>query len=253
MMQKFLSWNVNGIRAAIKKGLPGVLNMGYDIVALQETKADDGVLPESLKALPYHIYSNPAAKKGYSGTLALSEEKPLKVLKGIGNEDFDNEGRVLALEFEKFWFINAYFPNSQRDLARLGYKLGFDRAFEKWCSTLDKGKPLVICGDLNVAHEDIDIARPKENLGNAGFTIQEREWLTGFLGNGYVDAFRHLTKEGGHYTWWSYMFGARAKNIGWRIDYFIVSKRLAKRVKSSTILDRVIGSDHVPVDITIDF
>ncbi len=252
-MQKFLSWNVNGIRAAIRKGLPGVLHMDYDIVALQETKADDDVLPESLKALPYGVYSNPAAKKGYSGTLTLSKEKPLKVLKGMGNEDFDNEGRVLALEFEKFWFVNTYFPNSQRDLARLSYKLAFDRAFERWCLALDRSKPLVICGDFNVAHEDIDIARPEENLGNAGFTVQEREWLTSFLDDGYVDAFRSFTKEGGHYTWWSYMFNARAKNVGWRIDYFLVSKRLAKSVKSSAILDSVTGSDHAPVDILIDF
>ncbi|MGC8505115.1 MAG: exodeoxyribonuclease III [Thermoplasmata archaeon] len=248
------SWNVNGIRAALKNGLLETLKkIDADIVCLQEVKADESTLPEEIRNLGYSMFINPAEKKGYSGTLTLSRSAPLSVVKGMGSKKFDSEGRVLALEFQNFWVINAYFPNSQRGLTRLDYKLEYNRNFEKWAENLRKTKPLVICGDLNVAHDEIDIARPKENEMNAGFTVQERNWMTEFLSRGYLDTFRMFNREGGNYTWWSYRFNAREKNIGWRIDYFIVSHELEKNVVSSSILSQLGGSDHAPIKMELAF
>ena len=248
------SWNVNGIRAALKNGLVETLKkIDADIVCLQEVKADEASLPEEIENLGYSVFINPAEKKGYSGTLSLSRSEPLSVVKGIGSKKFDSEGRVLALEFQNLWVINTYFPNSQRGLTRLDYKLEYNKNFEKWAEDLRKTKPLIICGDFNVAHEEIDIARPKENEMNAGFTVQERKWMTEFLSRGYRDTFRMFDSEGGNYTWWSYRFNAREKNIGWRIDYFIVSNELEKNVVSSSILSQLGGSDHAPIIMELAF
>lgn len=248
------SWNVNGIRAALKNGLIDALKkIDADIVCLQEVKADEASLPEEIGNLGYSVFINPAEKKGYSGTLSLSRSTPLSATKGIGSKKFDSEGRVLALEFQNFWVINTYFPNSQRGLTRLDYKLEYNKNFEKWAEDLRKTKPLIICGDFNVAHEEIDIARPKENGMNAGFTVQERKWMTEFLSGGYLDTFRMFNREGGNYTWWSYRFNAREKNIGWRIDYFIVSHELEKNVVSSSILSQLGGSDHAPIIMELAF
>ena len=248
------SWNVNGIRAALKNGLVKTLNkIDADIVCLQEVKADEASLPEEIGNLGYSVFINPAEKRGYSGTLSLSRSTPLSVTKGMGSKKFDSEGRVLALEFQNFWVINTYFPNSQRGLTRLDYKLEYNKNFERWLEDLRKTKPLIICGDFNVAHEEIDIARPKENEMNAGFTVQERKWMTEFLSRGYLDTFRMFNREAGNYTWWSYRFNAREKNIGWRIDYFIVSHELEKNVVSSSILSQFGGSDHAPIIMELAF
>lgn len=254
MKISIVSWNVNGIRAALRNGLVGSINkMNSDIVCLQEVKADEAAIPEDVKNMGYSVYINPAEKRGYSGTLTLSRASPLSVVRGIGSKKFDSEGRIIALEYRDFWIINAYFPNSQRGLTRLDYKLEYNRDFEKWAQSLRKVKPLVICGDFNVAHEEIDIARPKDNENNAGFTIEERNWMTEFLSKGYIDTFRMFNREGGNYTWWSYRFNARQKNIGWRIDYFIVSEELRKNVLRSVILAGYTGSDHAPIELDLTF
>jgi exodeoxyribonuclease-3 len=239
---KVVAWNVNGIRSAINKGLLDLVNSKkYDVIMLQEVKSDSVPLgfDES-----YTAYLNASSrKKGYSGTLTLTRLKPLSVSYGIGDSRFDGEGRVITAEFEKMYVINAYFPNSQHGLTRLDYKLEFNAAFERFLQGLKK--PVVVGGDFNVAHEEIDIARPKDNVNNAGFTKQERDWMTHFLSLGYLDTFRLFVKDGGHYTWWSYRFNARERNIGWRIDYIIVSSGV--RVKEAGIIYDVRGSDHAPV------
>lgn len=244
---KIVAWNVNGIRSALNKGLLDLVNSRkYDVIMLQEVKSDSVPLgfDES-----YTAYLNPSKKrKGYSGTLTLTRVKPLSVSYGMGDSRFDDEGRVIAAEFERYFAVNAYFPNSQHGLTRLDYKLEFNSVFERFLQKL--GKPVVVGGDFNVAHEEIDIARPKDNENNAGFTRQEREWMTHFLSLGYVDTFRMFMKEGGHYTWWTYRFNARERNIGWRIDYIIVSEGL--KVKEAGIIYDVRGSDHAPVYAEID-
>ena len=184
--------------------------------------------------------------------MTLTRKKPLSVQTGLGNMEFDAEGRVLSLETENFWLVNTYFPNSQRDLKRLDYKLRFDAEFASYCLNLEKTKPLIICGDFNVAHEDVDIARPDENRNNAGFTEQERKWMTQFLYSGFIDAFRMFNRDPGSYSWWTYRFNARERNIGWRIDYFIISESLGKNVRSSTIFKDILGSDHAPLDLEIE-
>jgi len=254
MDYSLISWNVNGLRSAIKNGfLDTVKKFNAGIICLQEIKADLDSLPKDIRNLAYEIYANPAEKKGYSGTLTLSNVKPISVKSGIQNKKFDGEGRVQTLEFEQFWLINTYFPNAQRGLTRLDYKLEFNSEFMKWSEGLRKLKPVVICGDMNVAHEEIDIARPKDNHHNAGFTDEERTWMTSFLDHGYIDTFRMFNKDPGNYTWWSYMFNAREKNIGWRIDYFIVSKDLEKNVKEARILSNYKGSDHAPIELKLSF
>jgi len=247
---KVLSWNVNGIRSAINKGLLELVNSKvYDVIMLQEVKAD--IMPLGFDQV-YEAFLNASKRKGYSGTLTLTKIKPLLVSYGIGDSKFDSEGRVIVTEFKEFFVINAYFPNAQHGLTRLDYKLEFNAKFESFVQKLRKIKPVVICGDFNVAHEEIDIARPKDNVNNAGFTEQERKWMTHFLSLGYIDTFRMFVKEGGHYSWWSYRFHAREKNIGWRIDYIIVSDELKHRVKEAGILENIKGSDHAPVYAVIE-
>jgi exodeoxyribonuclease-3 len=245
-----VSWNVNGLRSVIRKpGFWELIKGNHDLILLQEIKIDS--VPIELNSSGYTAYVNSAKRKGYSGVLTLSKPKPLRVLKGIGRSKFDSEGRVLTLEFESLFVVNAYFVNAQRGLVRLEDKLEFDDLMLDYLERLRKVKPVVVCGDFNVAHTEIDIARPKDNVRNAGFTPEEREWMTRLLERGYVDTFRMFVKEGGHYTWWSYRFRAREKNIGWRIDYCIVSHELKDKVVSSRILNTIAGSDHVPVALEL--
>lgn len=253
MKTTIMSWNVNGIRAAAKSGIAdeiAKLNPGY--ICLQEIKSDERTVPIEISSLGYHIFLNPALRKGYSGTMILARTRPDSIITGIGIDEFDTEGRVMAIETNSFWLVNAYFPNSQRDLKRLDYKLRFDREFSNFCKKIGMEKSIIICGDLNVAHEDIDIARPDDNRNNAGFTSQEREWMSQFLDSGFIDTFRLFNKESGHYSWWSYRFNARERNIGWRLDYFLVSNAMSKNVISSEILQGIMGSDHAPVRLTIE-
>lgn len=247
---RLLSWNVNGIRAASKKGLvDAIRGLDCDVVLFQEVKADAYQIPEEFHHLGYSIYLNAARKKGYSGTMALSREKPKNVIMGMGDSLFDDEGRVITLEFEQYYLVNSYFPNSQRDLVRLDFKLRFNEEIQAYLNRLRNNKPIVICGDFNVAHTENDIARPDDNRNNAGFTDAERNWMTDFIQDGYIDTFRMFTEGNGHYSWWTYRFSARERNIGWRIDYFLVSEELRKRVVSSTILYQIEGSDHAPVSL----
>lgn len=243
---KLISWNVNGFRAAVRKGFYDFLEKEKpDILALQEIKSDE--VPHFPIGFSYKVFWNPAKKKGYSGTAIFTKEKPRSYLHGLGEDKFDNEGRVTTLEFEAFYLINAYFPNSQRDLARLSFKLEFNQLMKKHLDKLKKKKPVVLCGDLNVAHEPIDIARPKANEGKSGYTKEERNWMTGFLKSGYLDTYRALHPKKEEYSWWTYRFGAREKNIGWRIDYFVVNSEYMESVKKAEILTSVMGSDHAPI------
>lgn len=250
---KLMSWNVNGIRAACRNGFLNSVTQDYDAVLLQEVKAEVAQIPEEMHNLGYAINLFAARKRGYSGTMALHREGPLNYRCGTGHAVADSEGRVQTLEYPEFYLVNAYFPNSQRDLARLQVKTEFNFMMQKYCKSLGKKKPVVICGDFNVAHTDMDIARPDENRNNAGFTEEERKWMTSFLADGFIDTFRIFTSEGGHYSWWSYRKGVRSRNIGWRIDYFIVSESLAGNVKSAGIIGEATGSDHAPVTLELEF
>lgn len=249
---KLISWNVNGLRAVLDKGfLDFVKREDPDILCLQETKAN----PEqvSLELPQYRQHWNCAVKKGYSGTLTLSKSEPLSVSCGIGIEKHDQEGRVLTLEFSDFYVVNVYTPNSQRGLTRLPYRTEeWETDFLAYLKDLEKKKPVIFCGDLNVAHKEIDIANPKGNRRNAGFTDEERSCFDNVIAGGFIDTFREFCQDGGQYTWWSYMSNARAKNIGWRIDYFCISPTLRPRLKSSTILCEVMGSDHCPIVMEIE-
>lgn len=250
---KIVSWNVNGIRAAIRNGLIDfVKREDADVYAFQEIKADEFQMPLELSEMGYEAYVNPAERKGYSGTMVLTRNRPLSTLTGFDSEYEENEGRILGLEFGEYWFLNIYFPNSQRGLTRLDYKLEFNNRLLAFLEKLRKSKPVIVCGDMNVAHEDMDIARPDDNRNNAGFTREERQWMSEFLNHGYLDTFRIFNSEPGNYTWWTYRFNARSRNIGWRIDYFIVSEELREKVKSSDILSDVMGSDHAPIRLVID-
>ncbi len=244
---RLLSWNVNGIRSALGKGLkPIVDSHEYDMLMFQEVKTDS--LPLGVAYDPYTAYLFDAkARRGYSGVMTLTKRSPINVIYGIGLKKFDAEGRVITLEMPAFYVINAYFPNSRRDLSRLDFKIEFDRAFSVFADGLRKKKPVIICGDFNVAHEERDIARPKENEENAGFTRRERAWFTRFVRSGYTDAYRMFVSAGGNYTWWTYRFGAREKNIGWRIDYFLVSNDLCGKTAAAGILNNIKGSDHAPI------
>ncbi|MFA7348090.1 MAG: exodeoxyribonuclease III [Desulfurivibrionaceae bacterium] len=252
-MRRFVSWNVNGLRAVEKKGFVEILaELDADLVALQEIKALPEQLPETIKNIPgYTAYWFSAQKKGYAGVATYSKEPPLSVIYGIDHHDHDYEGRVLTLEFADFFFINAYFPNSQHGLLRMDYKLEFNNDLLAFAQTLAAQKSVVICGDFNVAHKEIDLTNPKQNEKNPGFAPEERAWMDQFLAAGFVDTFRMFNQEPGQYTWWSYRFNARARNIGWRIDYFCVDTKSAARVKAAGILPEVMGSDHCPV--TLDF
>ncbi len=250
---KIISWNVAGINACIKKGLMGFIKKeNADIYCFQEVKASQLNFPKELENLEgYNSYHTFAVKKGYSGVSIFSKIKPLKVISGLGKEEFDKEGRVLALEFDKFYLINVYFPHSHRELIRLDFKLNFDKEFLEFCNELEKNKPLIIASDFNVAHQEIDLKNPKQNKNNAGFTQQEREWFDSFLKQGFIDTFREFDKEGGNYTWWAYRNKARERNIGWRIDYFITSRKLRDDLIKSEILKEVLGSDHCPICLEI--
>ena len=249
---KIISWNVNGLRAAISKGFMDFFTtIDADIFCLQETKLQEGQI--ELKPDNYFVYWNSAIKKGYSGTAIFTKKKPLNITYGIQKEEFDQEGRVITLEFEKFYLIDCYTPNSKRDLARLDYRMVWEDEFKKYLNKLNENKPVILCGDLNVAHNSIDLKNPTSNIHNAGFTAEERNKMTELLNNGYIDTFRYLYPDKKEcYTWWSYMFHAREKNAGWRIDYFITSKQLEDKIKDSKIHSEIIGSDHCPIELDIN-
>ena len=249
---KILSWNVNGIRSVLGKGLPEYLEAeAADIICLQETKARPEQVPHRFEG--YEVFWNSALKPGYSGTAILSRKKPLAVTYGIGVPEHDTEGRVISADFGDFHLVNVYTPNSKRELTRLDYRTrDWTPAFINHLVHLQKSKPVIFCGDMNVAHHEIDLARPKDNIRNAGFTIEEREAFDKVLSAGFIDTFRHFEPQGGNYTWWSYQHGAREKNIGWRIDYFCASASMASSLKSAFIQPEITGSDHCPVGLVID-
>jgi len=249
--RKFVSWNVNGLRAALKNGFLDVLrDFDADIFALQEIKIQPDQLPDDLKNIPdYLAFWNPARKKGYAGTAILSKIAPLQVIYGLARQEFDDEGRVLTLEFSDFYFVNIYSPNAQPELKRLAFKQDFNRALLAHLNRLRMNKSVVLCGDLNVAHKEIDLANPKANVNNPGFSEQERVWMDEITAAGYIDTFRKFNQSPAQYTWWSYRFNARAKNIGWRIDYFLVDPASGDRVLEAAIHAEVTGSDHCPVSV----
>lgn len=250
-MKKFISWNVNGIRACVQKGFLDSFNeLDADIFCLQETKMQQGQLELDLPG--YYQYWNYAEKKGYSGTAIFTKEKPIAVFNGMDIERHDSEGRLITLEFENFYFITCYTPNAQDGLKRIEYRMDWEDCFREYVKSLDKNKPVILCGDLNVAHNEIDLKNPKSNRGNAGFSDEERGKFTELLESGFTDSFRYLYPDTeGAYSWWSYRFKAREKNAGWRIDYFVVSDRIAKDIKEAKIHSEIFGSDHCPVEIEI--
>lgn len=248
---KFISWNVNGLRACITKGFEDSFKaLDADFFCLQETKLQEG--QTDLKFEGYDSYWNYADKKGYSGTAIFTKHKPLSVNYGIGIDEHDHEGRVITLEMEDFFLVTVYTPNSQDGLRRLDYRMKWEDDFQAYIKTLDERKPVIICGDLNVAHEEIDLKNPKTNRMNAGFTDQEREKMTVFLNRGFVDTFRNKYPDTVNYSWWSYRFKAREKNAGWRIDYFLISDRLKERMRDALIHNDIFGSDHCPVELIIE-
>ncbi len=249
---KLVSWNVNGLRAIYKKGFLDIFKeMNADIFSIQETKMQEGQIELNLPE--YEQYFNYAERKGYSGTAIFTRIKPQNVTYGIGIEEHDKEGRVITLEFDNFYFVNCYTPNSGRELARLEYRMKWEDAFKEYLKKLDKKKPVIICGDLNVAHKEIDLKNPKTNRKNAGFTDEERGKMSNLLEAGFIDTYRSLypDKENA-YTWWSYMGKAREKNIGWRIHYFLTSDEIKSKIKETYIYDKIMGSDHCPVGLDID-
>lgn len=248
---KLISWNVNGFRAVLKKGFEDFFfDIDADVFCIQETKLQEGQVEVHYKG--YEQYWNSAIKKGYSGTAIFTKQKPIHVTYGIGVEEYDQEGRVITLELKDYYVVNCYTPNSQRELTRLEYRMRWEDEFRKYLMKLDKKKPVILCGDLNVAHKEIDLKNPKTNRRNAGFTDEEREKMTRLLDSDFIDSFRYLYPDKtDSYTWWSYMGNARAKNVGWRIDYFIVSKRLEKKIAKANIYPDIYGSDHCPVGIEI--
>lgn len=249
---KLISWNVNGLRAAVTKGFMESFNeLDADIFCLQETKLQPDQI--SLELPGYEQYWNSAVKKGYSGTAVFTRIKPLSVTNGIGIEEHDQEGRVITAEYDNFYLVCCYTPNSQRELARLDYRMTWEDAFRNYLLELDKKKPVILCGDLNVAHQEIDLKNPKTNRKNAGFSDEERAKMTELLGAGFTDTFRHLYPDViEQYSWWSYMGKARERNTGWRIDYFITSKRLDDKIQEAKIHQQIFGSDHCPVELVID-
>ena len=250
---KLISWNVNGLRAIYKKGFKEIFNnFNADIFCIQETKMQEGQIELDLEG--YYEYYNYAERKGYSGTAIFTKIKPLGVSYGIGTEEHDKEGRVITLEFDKFYMVNCYTPNSGRELARLDYRMTWEDAFANYLKELDTKKPVIICGDLNVAHNEIDLKNPKSNRKNAGFTDEERGKIDSLLKSGFTDTFRKMYPEKeGCYTWWSYMRNARENNAGWRIDYFLISDRISSNIKDAYIYSDIMGSDHCPVGLEIWF
>lgn len=248
---KLISWNVNGLRAVYNKGFLDSFDLlDADVFCVQETKMQEGQLDVDLKG--FKNFFNYAEKKGYSGTAIFTKIEPISVSYGIGIEKHDTEGRVITLEFEDFYLVNCYTPNAQRELTRLEYRVEWENAFREYLKKLDDKKPVILCGDLNVAHNEIDLKNPKTNVGNAGFTDEERREMTNLLNEGFIDSFRYLYPEKQEYSWWSYMRNAREKNIGWRIDYFIVSEKLKNNIKDAKIHPEIYGSDHCPVELDID-
>ncbi|MEG0376380.1 MAG: exodeoxyribonuclease III [Raoultibacter sp.] len=260
---RFVSWNVNGLRAVAKKGFDEIFSeFNADIFALQETKLQEGQI--DLELLGYHDYWSYAERKGYSGTAVFSKEEPIQALHSLGTDHLDTEGRICALEYPDFWFVNVYTPNAQNELARIDHRMEWDDAFRMFCKDLERGdmpdgaqastpKPVVMCGDFNVAHNEIDLKNPGPNRGNAGFSDEERAKFNELLDAGFTDTFRHTHPDvPGAYSWWSYRFNARANNAGWRIDYFLVSDELVPRIRAASIFDEVFGSDHCPVALDLD-
>lgn len=249
---KFISWNVNGLRASVTKGFEDIFKtLDADFFCLQETKMQAGQL--DLQFEGYESYWNYADKKGYSGTVIYTKHTPLSVQYGIGIDQHDHEGRVITLEFEQFYLVTVYTPNSQDELKRLDYRMEWERDFQAYLAKLDANKPVVVCGDMNVAHQEIDLKNPKTNRRNAGFTDEEREKMTNLLANGFIDTFRYLYPEQVTYSWWSYRFKAREKNTGWRIDYFLISERLKDHLTDAKIHTDIFGSDHCPVELDLTF
>ncbi len=250
---KFISWNVNGLRAVMNKGFPEYFTAAdADIFCVQETKMQRE--QAEIEFAGYTSYWNSAEKKGYSGTAVFTRLEPLSVSYDFGTAEHSGEGRVITLEFDRFYFVTAYSPNSQNELTRLPYRILWEDAFREYLTALDKIKPVIVCGDLNVAHQEIDLKNPKPNMGSAGFTNEEREKFTLLLQSGFIDTFRLLYPDKTNaYTWWSYIFKARERNTGWRIDYFLVSERLSSCVQDSLIYSEVIGSDHCPVGLILEF
>ncbi len=249
---KLISWNVNGLRACLQKGFMDFFNeIDADIFCLQETKLQEGQHDLELKG--YHQYWNYAEKKGYSGTALFTKEEPLQVSYGMNVEKHDKEGRVITAQFQDFYVVTVYTPNSQRELTRLSYRMEWEADFLKYIKELEKHKPVIFCGDLNVAHKEIDLKNPKTNHKNAGFTDEERACFSKIVDSGFIDTFRHFYPDlEGAYSWWSYMFQARAKNAGWRIDYFMASKGLEDRLRDAKIHSEIMGSDHCPVELIIN-
>ena len=251
-MKKFISWNVNGIRACVQKGfLDSFKELDADIFCLQETKLQAGQIELDLPG--YHQYWNYAEKKGYSGTAIFTKEEPISVFLGMDKTEHDTEGRLITLEYENFYFVGCYTPNAQDGLKRIDYRMKWEDDLRDYLSSLSANKPVVYCGDLNVAHNEIDLKNPKSNRGNAGFSDEEREKFSQLLAAGFTDSFRHLYPDvEGAYSWWSYRFQARAKNAGWRIDYFVVSDYIKDKIIDSKIHPEIFGSDHCPVELVID-
>ena len=249
---KLISWNVAGFRAVLKKGFEEFFdNIDADVFCIQESKVTLDQFNFSKDG--YEMYLYPAEKKGYSGTLVYTRVKPINVTYGMGIEEHDHEGRIITLEYDNFYLVNVYVPNVKRDLSRLDYRMVWEDEFRKYLKKLELTKPVVVCGDLNVAHEEIDIRNAKANIGNAGFTYEERGKFSELLDAGFIDTFRHFHKDEKKYSWWSYMGHARENNVGWRIDYFVVSKNIIKNVKGAYIYDDVTGSDHAPIGLDIEF
>lgn len=250
---KFISWNVNGLRACVTKGFQDFFDTARaDFFCLQETKLQDGQIQMELPE--YQQFWNYAEKKGYSGTAIFAKEAPLAVTYGVGVEELDTEGRLITLEYPQFYLITCYTPNAQQGLARIDHRLKWDEAFREYMCRLDREKPVIVCGDLNVAHQEIDLKNPSSNRGNAGFSDEERNSFTKLLEAGFTDAFRFRNPDAtGMYSWWSYRFNARKNNAGWRIDYFLVSNRLAEKITATPIYGEIFGSDHCPVGLELEF
>jgi len=252
---ELISWNINGLKASLKKGLVDFIKeQKADIYLFQETKTTKEDAKDSLEDIKdyYDYWCSSKKKKGYSGILTFSKKEPLSVQKGLGIKKFDDEGRLMTLEFQDIYVINVYFPNAGRNLNRLDFKIWFNKEFLHFCEKLREEKALIIGGDFNVAHKEKDLANPDSNQQNAGFTIEEREWFSRFLKKGYIDTFREFEHEGEKYTYWTYRYNAREKNIGWRIDYFIVNKEIKDKVRDSYRLEEIMGSDHCPIGIKIE-
>lgn len=249
---KLVSWNVNGVRAVYQKGFKEIFNnFNADIFCIQETKMQEGQLDLTMEG--YNVYLNSAERKGYSGTAVWTKIKPISVSKGIGIEEHDKEGRVLTLEYNEFYLVNVYTPNSKRELERLEYRVVWENEFRKYLKKLEKNKPVILCGDLNVAHKELDVKNDKTNRNSAGFTDEERREFQNLLNENFVDTFRVFYPDKEKFSWWSYFGKAREKNVGWRIDYFVVSEVLKDKLKDAEIHDQVFGSDHCPVSIDIEF